>query len=706
MARFVLAVALAAVLNPAWTLTDIKMKAVLTSCDSHAYEPMAFQNSITNCQKKIQISLLVNNTALVGPYGMLETSSVVATSISAERFRARKAAVTCTSRRSTNQSWRGPLGSSAPSSFGSDRMTCCSLTLCATSQYDQKPREVFCFSSTVAVGMRLRLTVNGKVTETHLPEKSCNLSFCSEADKSMRPPRGYCCNCKSGGNCTVHCLTYSKLWYFVCVLGPPVIKQDTFVQLFVQSEHSNLSQRWQPLMDPPEELVLSAEHPLDSNSLNTVAASYLSEKAPEAEFVLKDYKTLRALIPYPNPGVPVNEMSSVFAGGSDNIMLIPNNMTKSSDVLECINDLSLFNMADHCHPMNKRCFEKEPYDIFLREDEKRRTGEFPPLLLSSYKKQLPESPILFNETSGEHFLAFFHAHSHLSLILLEINAENITLFKQGTNGRINVVSTRSSDSSSVVRVEAHNVGDTPAIFTALVTQCTHGVSNSDTSSAPVRPRRSILLLFVVQFGTLDIREDVRCTVELHDSEFGMIASRLVTLRPGKQCFCYLSCQCSCGNESLECHLINEADAVKAGIYKSRSARSSDVPGLIGSVGLLLTLVLVLMAAGFVKACLGASGYTTVANFGIRPCLYGKKRLSRYYESDIIKYPVQHDFEGYPVHPKTKRRTRVIGYTAEFFLNTFYFFIWPFLLYRERVLRNSQPSYQLLKSVRFTRLSSA
>ncbi|CAN8032016.1 unnamed protein product, partial [Ixodes persulcatus] len=144
--------------------------------------------------------------------------------------------------------------------------------------------------------------------------------------------------------------------------------------------------------------------------------------------------------------------------------------------------------------------------------EKRRTGEFPPLLLSSYKKQLPESPILFNETSGERFLTFFHAHSHLSLILLEINAENITFFKQGMNGRINVVSTRSSDSSSVVRVEAHNVGDTPAIFTALVTQCTHGVSNSDTSSAPVRPRRSILLLFVVQFGTLDIREDVRCTV--------------------------------------------------------------------------------------------------------------------------------------------------------------------------------------------------
>ncbi|CAN8032015.1 unnamed protein product [Ixodes persulcatus] len=308
MARFVLAVALAAALNPAWTLADIKMKAVLTRCDSHAYEPMAFQNSITNCQKKIQISLLVNNTAL----GKKSGGYVHVTDVYEPELE-----------RTTR------LFSSIVLRLRQDDML-------------------------LAYPLRYIATVNGKVTETHLPKKSCNLSFCSEADKSMRPPRGYCCNCKSGGNCTVHCLTYSKLWYFVCVLGAPVIKQDTFVQLFVQSEHSNLSQRWQPLMDPPAELVLSAEHPLDSNSLNTVAASYLSEKAPEAAFVLKDYKTLRALIPYPNPGVPVNEMSSVFAGGSDNIMLIPNNMTKSSDVLECINDLSLFNMADHCHPMNKR----------------------------------------------------------------------------------------------------------------------------------------------------------------------------------------------------------------------------------------------------------------------------------------------------------------------------------------------------------------
>ncbi|CAN8002078.1 unnamed protein product, partial [Ixodes hexagonus] len=322
MARFVLAVALAVTLNPACTLADIKIKAVFTPCDSHAYEPMAFHNSITNCQKKIQISLLVNNTAL----GKKSSSYVHVTEVYEPEL-------DTTSR------------------------------LFNTMVLRLRQEDML-----LAYPLRYIATVNGRVTETYRPEKSCNLSSCAGDIRSKRPPRGYCCNCESGGNCTVHCLEYSKLWYFVCVLGPPVIKQDTFIQLFVQKEHPTLPQRWQPFMNLPEELVVSAEHPLDFNSANTVSASYLSEKAPRMAFVLKNYKTMRVLIPYPNPGVPMKQMSSVFIGGSDNIMLIPNNMTKSSDVLKCINDLSLLNLTNHCHPMNKRCFEGEPYDIFLREE--------------------------------------------------------------------------------------------------------------------------------------------------------------------------------------------------------------------------------------------------------------------------------------------------------------------------------------------------
>ncbi|KAK8774680.1 hypothetical protein V5799_010792 [Amblyomma americanum] len=64
--------------------------------------------------------------------------------------------------------------------------------------------------------------------------------------------------------------------------------------------------------------------------------------------------------------------------------------------------------------------------------EKVASGEPPsPMLLSYYKDNLPESPILFNETSGERFLSFVYDHPHLSLILLEINADDIALLRQG-----------------------------------------------------------------------------------------------------------------------------------------------------------------------------------------------------------------------------------------------------------------------------------
>lgn len=62
--------------------------------------------------------------------------------------------------------------------------------------------------------------------------------------------------------------------------------------------------------------------------------------------------------------------------------------------------------------------------------------------------------------------------------------------------------------------------------------------------------------------------------------------------------------------------------------------------------------------GFIKALLGLLGWKKVGRFGIHSCLYGKAHLKHYYEFDISKYPVQHDCQGYPIHPKTWVREHV------------------------------------------------
>ncbi|XP_075556754.1 hapless 2-like [Dermacentor variabilis] len=174
----------------------------------------------------------------------------------------------------------------------------------------------------------------------------------------------------------------------------------------------------------------------------------------------------------------------------------------------------------------------------------------------------------------------------------------------------------------------------------------------------------------------------------------MIASRSVTLRPGKQCICYLSCHCSCGNESLSCHLITELDALKAGIYKSRAARSSTERRPYNGVKQFLICCLgVKLAAGFLKACLGCLGCERVGQCGLHSLIYGKGHLKHYYEPEIRKYTVQHDREGHPIHPKTKLRMRVISYKTEFLLNVFFFIIWPVLMCRKSVDRGSPSTYQ-------------
>ncbi|KAL1487266.1 hypothetical protein MTO96_031029 [Rhipicephalus appendiculatus] len=591
------------------------MKALLAPCDNKAYEPEEVHNGLTKCKNKIQVTLLVNNT----PGGNKGKGYVHLTEVYEPELER-------TSR------------------------------LFNTVVIRLRQEELL-----LAYPMKYVATVNGKVTENVAVHDSCDLNACAGYAKKNKAPKasvhnmmspfmiysclmegvsfqGYCCNCDGGQNCTVHCLKYSPLWYTISLLGPPVIKQETYVELFVQRDRATLPERWRTFSEYPEELMLSADHPEDVNSEKTVSASFLSEKAAEPAFVLKDYRQLRVLVPFPPLGIPVANLPSVYSKGSDSIMLIPSNLTKPADVMECINK-SFNGTSEHCHPTLQKCFEGEPYDIFLGEEEKIASGEAPsPLLLSYFKDKLPESPYPLQRDK-------WRAVPHVQ-----------------------------------------------------VTQCSHGVANSDTDAGLVTPRRTLLLLTSVHFGALDIRDDLKCTVELHDSEYGMIASRSVILRPGKQCICYLSCECSCGNESLSCHLITELDALKAGLYKSRTIRSSD-----GStprdraVQFIKYSLMIILAAGFLKAALGVVGCERVGQYGLHSCIYGKGFLKQYYEPELSKYTVQHDNEGYPIHPKTKLRTRVIGYRTEFLLNVVFFFIWPVLLFSRRVSRGRPPKYQLLES---------
>ncbi|XP_064484785.1 hapless 2-like isoform X2 [Ornithodoros turicata] len=528
---------------------DVSMKALIVPCDTDVYQPPEIHKSLTKCQRKIQVLLLINNTGK----GSKGTGFVHVTRVYEPEF---------------------------------ERTSRLFNTIVIRLRRD---------NLLLAYPFRYLTTVNEKISESYKVRTSCDIDICGHHTASLLQPKGYCCNCEPGNNCTVHCLNYSKFWYFVCLLSRPVIKQNWYIKLFVETQHA--AKRWNQVMPPKEELSLSAEQPEDSDQQNTVIASFLSDKASESDLVLKNYKKVRVLIPCPTPGVAVSQLPSVYAEGSDNILLVPSSVPTFKDISECLNDTTTYKTGNHCHPTYNKCFEEQPQDIFVREEAKRKAGRPTPVLLSFYRHSLPEAPILYNASSGERFLTFLYRQPHMSLIVMEINADNLTLVRESTKGRINGVSSRSTHAGSYIRVQVSNLGIAPAIFTVQATQCTHGVANSDTDTTLLTPQQSTLLLLVVHFGDLDIRNDINCTVELHDSEFGLIASRLVTLRPKKLCHCYLSCRCSCAGEKVDCQLMHAQDAVKAGVYKNRTTRDDHAPRFAESHSTLVATAAILLTAG-------------------------------------------------------------------------------------------------------------
>ncbi|XP_075556756.1 hapless 2-like [Dermacentor variabilis] len=315
----------------ALAFADVRMKALLVPCDNKAYQPTEVRNGLTKCKNKIEVTLLVNNT----PGGNKGKSYIHLTEVYEPELER-------TSR------------------------------LFNTIVIQHRQEELL-----LAYPMRYVATVNGKVTEKVVAQDVCDLTVCAGYTQKKKVLKGYCCNCEHGKNCTVHCLKDSPLWYTMSLLGAPVIKQETYVQLFVQKDGATLPYRWHTFPEYPEDLVLSADHPEDANRENTVTASFLSEKAAETALVLKNYKKLRVLVPFPSQRIRVANLPPVYA-------------------------------------------------------ERQASGEMPsPILLSYFKDKLPESPILFDETSGERFLTFVYEHPHLSVIHLELNADDIVLLRQG-----------------------------------------------------------------------------------------------------------------------------------------------------------------------------------------------------------------------------------------------------------------------------------
>lgn len=83
--------------------------------------------------------------------------------------------------------------------------------------------------------------------------------------------------------------------------------------------------------------------------------------------------------------------------------------------------------------------------------------------------------------------------------------------------------------------------------------------------------------------------------------------------------------------------------------------------------------------GLAKGIIGLICSRKIGMFGLNLLLDLPHPINHYYEPPLRSEKVIYDCDGWPVHPVTHKRVRIINESSELCLNTVFFFAFPFFV---------------------------
>ncbi|XP_076314864.1 hapless 2-like [Tachypleus tridentatus] len=405
-----------------------------------------------------------------------------------------------------------------------------------------------------------------------------------------------------------------------------------------------------------QEFTVGSHNYHEFNSEKTVIATYVAEK-PNKESITIDYKNKRLLIPEPLPGQTSGELPPRYARGASDYLILSKDLIEG-DGTECdkagIGYRAFFYQNSRCEVPPETCLKNQPLDLWNKDDKKLKAGKNGSFLLRFYGTPHRDS-ILINKTTGQHWLALEYTYRHLTIVHVEIDARNITVLQKGYFAQLIAIVTLSTAGISQIHVHVLNTGLVEARFTAKAVQCSEGVSDSSEVSVFIPPQSKKVLLLFVQLGSMDINDNIVCTVKLRSENVEHVAERQAVLKPKDRCVCFMHCKCTCIKDSLSCKLIKLEDYHKAGFRGSLPVlHTLKYHHNFTILFIIIVINILFLIIGFTKAAGGVILNRRVATFGIEFLVYRPKLLRQYIDKTLQESyeVVEYNEEGYPVHPET------------------------------------------------------
>ncbi|XP_023217376.1 uncharacterized protein LOC111619793 [Centruroides sculpturatus] len=313
-------------------------------------------------------------------------------------------------------------------------------------------------------------------------------------------------------------------------------------------------------------------------------------------------------------------------------------------------------------------------------EEKLNSGRKGSYMLQFYGKP-SKYPILFNKTSGEHWLALKHQGYHISTVYIEINADSIIVLRTGKHAQLTSIFTITSNTNSEVTVQLTNTGLVPSRFAVKIVNCNIEVLKNPEKSQMLPAQHTYRYNLIIRFKNFQEKGIFTCVVEASSKQLGIVAMREILLKPFQKCFCQLYCECSCsGNYAdLTCHAMDISAFHLAGFRGSIPLEAKTKRVKLWKSSILLAALVCMFIFGGIKALLGLCYHKSFEEFGLSPILFRRKHLAHYYEPELRKEPVIYDEKGYPINPKTKEKARTLPNWTVCFLNVIFFLVSPILL---------------------------
>ncbi|XP_054716782.1 hapless 2-like [Uloborus diversus] len=567
--------------------------------------------------------------------------------------------------------------------------------------------------------------VNGRASEVVVNyENQKNFSGCDDTspinptcgikhEKGMAVPysEGFCCFCpeepvqkkqvRGGQDCSLkldepvdfekqtykasaHCLQFSDIWFTVSALADPVIMHDVYLQVYNERHLTNGSSVWVALTHD-EDFALSTKTPFQMDANSTISARYRTA-SPQNSTVLISASNNRLLIPQPMPSVELNKLPQVIKNGAPDYLLLPRNLI-NPDGAECdvagVSYVGFANQEQRCEKEAGTCLKNQPLDLWEQDDEKRKSGEKGRYMLHNFGTP-SKDPISVNKETMEHWLLLEYYSKHTTTITVELAADDIVLLTVGKNAQILKVVSSSIQRTIQFYVSLLNAGLVQADFSVRATDCGMGVPDASSVAIRVPPQLEGQVVLGTTQGGMELSEQFTCTVEISSSLYGTVAKRKVVVNPGQRCVCYMHCKCACLDaSSLHCDPMSMEEFHAAGFRGSLPVLTAeprpeswfrDHP-VLATVAILLYMLL----PGFMKGLLGFAGFRRIGDFGLWSFVRSPKMIPQYLEDELKELEVEYDQEGYPIHPDTKERVRVIGEWPLLGLNVIVLFLWTALM---------------------------